>query len=978
MPDTLERLEAALADRYTLQRELGRGGMATVYLAEDRKHHRPVALKVLRPELAAALGPDRFLREIELSARLTHPHILPLHDSGNADGFLYYVMPYVEGESLRDRLNREKQLPVDDALQISREVADALSYAHSHGVIHRDIKPENILVESGHAVVADFGIAKAITTAGGERLTETGLSIGTPAYMSPEQAGGHDQVDGRSDLYSLGCVLYEMLAGHPPFTGTTAHELLARHATDPVPPLRTGRATIPEPIEAAVELVLSKVPADRFATAQQFSQALQLDATAYRRRQRLARRLRKLALVAAAIVIVGAAGFGISRYGRAVAWRSRPVSLNTVAVFPFRVTSTDPSVQQLDEGMVDLFWAQLPGDVGPRAVDPSALLVAWNGLTAERRRTTPEAALEVASRFEAGQVLEGAIVHAGTHLTINAWLRRVPDGGEILRRSVAGPLDSLAALVREMALALLGAQLGEDADRLAGLVYFTPDAVRAYLAGMRALRNGEVVGALLHFERAEALDSTFALPSLRIGLFKDAVQKPGESYDEAWARWERSLRRAHALQGGLSERDRAALACELVGSGVDTVESGAAHLAAAKRWATLAPDDPEAVLEYAKALWMSGGLTREADWQARFREARERAWLLDSVTPGRVMEQVWWGSLYTGDREWARRIAPALLARVDSAADRWVGARWAIAHLIGDSSTVRDFRSRAERGDPRIVNTHTWMMLADVSSRGFVPAHDFRLVDESLYEGDDADPFWTSFHRGRVRDGVRIWLGRRAWRIIIEWSYAFIGLDSAARVAAESLSALGERARGGVQAACDLEFYHVLHRDTAGVRDRMRRLEGGYRELRERPQRPVFGVCPAMVDAVLESFGHQSAAAPALERLEALLRQAPGMELPAMPGVLAVARLRRQRGEFLQALNWLGEACCWGMAVSRHFQAPYAKEEGELALLVGDTTRAIRAFERYLNIRVAPDPGVVQAEVDSVRAALNALLRAKG
>jgi serine/threonine protein kinase len=190
MPETLERLKEALADRYTIQRELGRGGMATVYLAEDRKHHRPVALKVLRPELAAALGPDRFLREIELSARLTHPHILPLHDSGNADGFLYYVMPYVEGESLRDRLTREKQLPVDDALQISREVADALSYAHSHGVIHRDIKPENILLESGHAVVADFGIARAIDAAGGDRLTETGVAMGTPQYMSPEQAGG--------------------------------------------------------------------------------------------------------------------------------------------------------------------------------------------------------------------------------------------------------------------------------------------------------------------------------------------------------------------------------------------------------------------------------------------------------------------------------------------------------------------------------------------------------------------------------------------------------------------------------------------------------------------------------------------------------------------------------------------------------------------------------------------------------------------
>jgi serine/threonine-protein kinase len=271
--DTLKRLTLALADRYVIERELGAGGMATVYLAEDVKHQRRVAIKVLRPELAAALGHERFLREITTTANLHHPHILPLYDSGEAGGLLFYVMPYVEGESLRDRLAREKQLPLDDALRIAREVADALSYAHSRGVIHRDIKPENILLESGHAVVADFGIARAVSAAGGEKLTQTGIAVGTPAYMSPEQAEGRE-LDGRSDQYSLGCVLYEMLAGEPPYTGSTAYAILAKRLTDPVPRVSLVRPAVPGSLESAIRKALASTPADRFATMSEFVDAL--------------------------------------------------------------------------------------------------------------------------------------------------------------------------------------------------------------------------------------------------------------------------------------------------------------------------------------------------------------------------------------------------------------------------------------------------------------------------------------------------------------------------------------------------------------------------------------------------------------------------------------------------------------------------------------------------------------------------------
>jgi serine/threonine-protein kinase len=275
MTDVTHRLSDALADRYTIERELGAGGMATVYLAHDLKHDRHVALKVLRPELAAVIGAERFLKEIKVTANLQHPHILGLIDSGEVDGLLYYVMPSVEGESLRDRLTREQQLPVADAVRIATEVASALDYAHRHQVIHRDIKPENILLHDGRALVVDFGIALAVSTASGTRMTETGMSLGTPHYMSPEQAMGEREVTARSDVYALGCVLYEMLVGEPPFTGPTAQAIVARVMTEQPRSLTIQRRTIPQHIEAAVHTALQKLPADRFSSAHEFAEALQ-------------------------------------------------------------------------------------------------------------------------------------------------------------------------------------------------------------------------------------------------------------------------------------------------------------------------------------------------------------------------------------------------------------------------------------------------------------------------------------------------------------------------------------------------------------------------------------------------------------------------------------------------------------------------------------------------------------------------------
>jgi tRNA A-37 threonylcarbamoyl transferase component Bud32/dienelactone hydrolase len=275
MSDVFDRLKAALAERYAIERELGRGGMATVYLAHDLKHDRQVAVKVFHPELAAVVGAERFLNEIQVTARLSHPHILPLHDSGEADGFLYYVMPFIEGETLRDKLDRESLVSIDEALKIASEVADALDYAHRQNVVHRDIKPANILLHEGHALLADFGIARAVSVAGEDRLTGTGLAMGTPSYMSPEQAAGERDVDARSDVFALGCVVYEMLAGHPPHVGSTIQAVIAKLLSEVPTPLSELRATVPPSLAAAVHTALAKSPTDRISSVREFRLALE-------------------------------------------------------------------------------------------------------------------------------------------------------------------------------------------------------------------------------------------------------------------------------------------------------------------------------------------------------------------------------------------------------------------------------------------------------------------------------------------------------------------------------------------------------------------------------------------------------------------------------------------------------------------------------------------------------------------------------
>jgi serine/threonine-protein kinase len=369
MTDVPERLASALADRYRIERELGAGGMATVYLAHDPKHDRKVAVKVLRPELAAVLGAERFLNEIKVTANLHHPHILPLHDSGEAEGFLYYVMPFVEGESLRDRIAREKQLPVNEAVEIGTQVATALAHAHHRDVIHRDIKPGNILLQDGQAVVADFGIALAVTSAGGDRVTETGLSLGTPEYMSPEQATADRQVDARSDVYSLGAVIYEMLVGEPPHTGPTVQAVVTKVVTEETVPAAVRRPTVPANVDAALAQALAKLPADRFATAEQFAEALadrgfallQSSAPSHTTSVRTWLTSRSIVLVSTFVVVAGGLGWLLGRWPAGKAEQGDPAA-SPVLRFTIDLPAGDtlagggPSVVISPDGSL-LVWA---------------------------------------------------------------------------------------------------------------------------------------------------------------------------------------------------------------------------------------------------------------------------------------------------------------------------------------------------------------------------------------------------------------------------------------------------------------------------------------------------------------------------------------------------------------------------------------------------------------------------------------------
>ena len=508
MSDPIERLRSALRETYTVDRQVGQGGMATVYLALDLKHHRQVAIKVLRPELTAALGTDRFLREIELAAKLQHPHIVPVYDSGSAEGSLYYVMPFVDGESLRDLLQRETRLPIERAAEIVRDAASGLAYAHKQGIVHRDIKPENIMLSGGHAIVTDFGIARAIDASRAENagLTGTGIAIGTPAYMSPEQATA-DAVDARTDQYALACVFYEMVSGVQPFTAPTMQALLTKVLTGVRPKLATVIRDTPAGLDTAVQKGLAQDPSQRFPDIMAFANAVTHESSGAAAATRESRRWKRTAIIGVLLVAAVAVVTVVAMRPK----RDVVSGAETIAVVPFSASGI--GVENLGEGMVDLIGGNLDGVGGIRTIESRQVIRAWQRQVKGGTASLDDA-IAIARNVKAASVLTGNLLATGQRTRLTAELYDL-SGKQLAREFVEGPTDSVMTLADGLALKLLHSIWRSKeplpSAKSSAITSTSMEAIRAYLEGEKWYRRGRWDSAQAAYEHAVHADSTFAI-----------------------------------------------------------------------------------------------------------------------------------------------------------------------------------------------------------------------------------------------------------------------------------------------------------------------------------------------------------------------------------------------------------------------------------------------------------------------------------
>ena len=958
--------------------------MATVYLARDLKHNRLVALKVLHPELAHALGPERFVREIQLTARLDHPHILPVHDSGEAGRLLWYTMPYVEGESLRDRLRRESQLPIEDALCIAREMSEALDYAHRHGVVHRDIKPENVMVSEGHARVADFGVARALESAGLVELTETGLAVGTPTYMSPEQATA-GRVDARSDVYALGCVLYEMLAGEPPYTGPTPQAVIAKQLTDPVPSVRRVRETVPESVDRAIRIALAKTPADRFATAGQLGKALSVPSAregvgslpgVSGTERRVVRRWPAAALGVSALITLGVALFGHLRTKLLVA------DDRAVMILPFRVAGADPDLSYLREGMVDLLAAKLTGDGGPRSVDPRSVISAWRQAGGSARDDLPvEKALQVARHLGAGRLIEGAVVGAPPRLVLTASLVRASGGRAPLSVSMEGPLDSLSVLVDRLTAGLLAGEAGET-ENLVNLTTTSLPALRAYLEGRASYRDGRYVEALQQFGRALELDSTFALAGL--GL------RSAAGWTSVVREATRGLALAWAARDRLSKRDRLFLVAA-AGPRYPAPSPPAEELAAWERVVEMSPDQPESQYELADLLFHEGRVFDAEDSWNRSARGFARALALDSTFSPPLSHLI--DLAVVGHDTASLRALSTLYLSRNPHSDDANYLRWRRVTGLGGTGGETAFRTHFGQFDYR-----TLWAIAHVSQFDGIALEDAERAIELLpsraetrEEHEDAlnAARVFAFNQGRPEAASRAAAALRGYdppanpHRSLQYSVLdalYWSGDTAAAASAVGKLATSDEVRPARPASarafqlCDMcvtELWKLGRGDTRTLERAIVQLRAGTSEANL--AYPVQ-LCAGLLDAIQSTLNKRDVPAEKLEHLDSLVRaRQDGLEPLVHAANLELARLQESRGNLTGALRALRRRAYYLDPERLEFFSTALREEGRIAALAGDRASAVRAYQHYLALRSDPEPSQ-KLEVERVRAELARLV----
>jgi serine/threonine-protein kinase len=961
--------------------------MATVWLARDLKHERRVAIKVIRPELSAILGGERFLREIALTAQLQHPHMLPLIDSGavpgpaGEPGVLYYVMPYVEGESLRQRLAREGPLPLDEVRRLTTAIAAALDYAHGLGIIHRDVKPENILLYQGEPMVADFGIALATGQAGRDRLTETGLSLGTPAYMSPEQATAEPRLDGRSDQYSLACVVYEMLTGEPPYTGASAQAIIAKRLSAPVPSVRHARPAIPEATDLAVRRAMALTPADRFPSVAAFASALTpTSPSAGSRKQWL---LLGTAAGAALIVLLVLA----SRHSLRISSRATPaLDARAVTILPFRVAGAAPSLAYLREGMVDLLAAKLSGGSGPRAVDPRTVLSAWRqaGGSAKDDLARP-VALSMARQLGAGRLIEGSVVGQPERLVVTAALLGVTAGLAPPSVAVEGPLDSLSALIDRLTARLLAGEAGQ-VEKLAELTSTSLPALRAYLEGRSAYRHGRYLDAVRQFGRALDLDSTFALAGLDLHSASGWTPN-GRGGD-------RGLAAAWANRDRLSRRDRLFLVAK-AGPRYPAASSFAERLHAWEQVLEVAPDQPEAQQELGEVLFHYGATFEAEESHARAARAFARAVELDSSFASPLSHLI---DLAAANRDTVglRHLGGLYLSRYPGADDA-VYVRWRLAAVAGDTAGRRAIRSRFDQlAEQQVSNIaqmaqYDGMAVEDVrpalaSARARSETNQERWqalvgsMEAALNMGrpTSADSF-ARLLRSTDDEEMPNW--SLDWRIV---SALFWDADSVS--AADAIRSLGtvadKSARGGrattpseLMDLCIGQLWRSAHHEAGGAEHTVTRPGAGSDSIA-----PVYPLrlCAALL-SLRETPNDSGDPSRKLELLDSLVmtRGESGMLTNALVQAsnLELARRWAAGGDLARARRALDRRIyfMWDLA----FLSTALREKARLAALAGDRSAAIRAYEHYLALRFDPEPSQ-RADMEQARWELAKLVAGGG